>query len=235
MTNVELDLATYIDQHLFIKERIRGGLAMISHRYAWTNVPGMENYNVSKRNSYIMYLDANNWYGWVMSQPLLKSNFKWLTDEEMEELEVMMVPENNSRGYISECDLGKYHFYYVYIHVNFIKWNNSFLCISDYLHDFIKWNVSFSCISEYPHELLGLHTDYPSAPERLQIEENILSYYQRYLLHKKNELDHPLPHFKVVLGTGIASHQCPSCFIVWSITSGWKTTSTSTLVNVQLR
>ena len=34
MTNVELDLATYIDQHLFIKERIRGGLAMINHRYA---------------------------------------------------------------------------------------------------------------------------------------------------------------------------------------------------------
>ena len=56
----------------------------------------------------------------------------------MEELEVMMVPENNSRGYILECDLGKYYFYYVYIHVNFIKWNNSFLCISDYLHDFIK-------------------------------------------------------------------------------------------------
>ena len=73
-----------------------------------------------------------------MSQPLPTSNFKWLTDEEMEELEVMMVPENNSRGYILECDLGKYYFYYVYIHVNFIKWNNSFLCISDYLHDFIK-------------------------------------------------------------------------------------------------
>ena len=32
MTDVELDLLTDIDQHLFIEEGIRGGVAMISHR-----------------------------------------------------------------------------------------------------------------------------------------------------------------------------------------------------------
>ena len=85
MTDVELDLLTDIDQHLFIEEGIRGGVAMISHRYARGNAPSMENYDSSKRNNYIMYLDANNVYGWAMSQPLLTSNFKWLTDEEMEE------------------------------------------------------------------------------------------------------------------------------------------------------
>ena len=64
---------------------------MISHRYAQSNAPGMENYDASKRNSYIMYLDANNLYGWAMSQLLPKSNFKWLTDEEMEELDMKMI------------------------------------------------------------------------------------------------------------------------------------------------
>ena len=76
ITDVELDLLTDIDQHLFIKEGIRGGVAMISHQYTWANAPGMENYDASKRNNYIMYLDANNIYGWAMSQPLLTSNFK---------------------------------------------------------------------------------------------------------------------------------------------------------------
>ena len=34
MTDVELDLLTNIDQHLFIEEGIRGGVTMIIHRYA---------------------------------------------------------------------------------------------------------------------------------------------------------------------------------------------------------
>ena len=60
LTDVELDLLTDIDQHFFIEERIRGGVAMISHQYARANAPSMENYNASKRSNYIMYLDANN-------------------------------------------------------------------------------------------------------------------------------------------------------------------------------
>ena len=102
MTDVELDLLTDIDQHLFIEERIRGGV---------------ENYDASKRNSYLMYLDANNLYGRVMSQPLPPSNFKWLTDKEMKGLDVMMILDDSSRGYVLVCDLGKYYFYFLYIYV----------------------------------------------------------------------------------------------------------------------
>ena len=58
----------------------------------------MEIYDVSKCNSYIMYLDANNLYRRAMSQTLLTSNFKWLTDEEMKELDVKMIPDDSSRG-----------------------------------------------------------------------------------------------------------------------------------------
>ena len=89
MADLELDLLTDIDQHLFIEEEIRGGVAMISHRYARANAPGMENYEAS---------NANNLYGWAMSQPLPTSNFKWLIDKEMEELDVMMVPDDSSRN-----------------------------------------------------------------------------------------------------------------------------------------
>ena len=54
-----------------------------------------------------MYLDANNLSGWVMSEPLPTSNFKWPTDKEREGLDVMMVPDDSFRGYILECNLGK--------------------------------------------------------------------------------------------------------------------------------
>ena len=80
--DVELDLLTDIDQHLFIEEGIRGVVAMTNHQYIWAKVLGMENYDSSKRNNYIMYLDANNLHGWVMPKPLPKSNFKWLQENE---------------------------------------------------------------------------------------------------------------------------------------------------------
>ena len=44
---------------------------------------------------------------------------------------------------------------------------------------------------EYPHELLNLHKDYPLVPERLQIEENILSDYQCHLLQDERFSKHP--------------------------------------------
>ena len=116
---------------------------MISHQYPRGNTFGMGNYDASKRNNYIMYLDVKNLYGWAMSQPLLPSNFKWLTDEEMEELRMMMVPDVSLRGYISECNLGKYYFYFLYIYAYFIKCNVCFLCIPEYPRDFIERNVCF--------------------------------------------------------------------------------------------
>ena len=83
MKDMKLDLFTDTDQHLFIEEGIRGRVVMIGHWYTQAYIPCMKNYDSSKRNSNIMYLDANNLYGWVMSQLLPTSNFKWLRDKEI--------------------------------------------------------------------------------------------------------------------------------------------------------
>ena len=65
---------------LMVEEGIRGGLCHSIHRYAKANNKYMENYNENKESSYIQYLDADNFYGWAMSQKLSRNNFKWVED-----------------------------------------------------------------------------------------------------------------------------------------------------------
>jgi len=76
-TGVELELFTDLEMHLFLERGMRGGISMVSKRYAKANNPLVSDYDPSKPNKYIMYLDADNLYGWAMSKPLPKRDFKW--------------------------------------------------------------------------------------------------------------------------------------------------------------
>ena len=75
------DLITDIDMQLFIEKGMRGGIYYIAHRHAEANNKYMKNYDLLKVLSYIMYLDANNLYGWAMSQPFPYRNFKWVESD----------------------------------------------------------------------------------------------------------------------------------------------------------
>ena len=76
--NVKLELLTDYDMLFMVEERIRGGICHSIHRYAKANNKFMKNYDKNKESSYIQYLDANNLYGWAMSQNLLVNGFKWV-------------------------------------------------------------------------------------------------------------------------------------------------------------
>ena len=54
-----------------------GGISMVSKRHAKANNPHVAGYNPEEGDNYIMYYDANNLYGWAMSQSLPYSGFKW--------------------------------------------------------------------------------------------------------------------------------------------------------------
>ena len=141
MTKIELDLITDIDMALFIEKGLRGGISYIAHRYARANNKYLPDYNPELDDSYLMYLDANNLYGWEMSERLPTGNFKWLNNlpDTPEEIEFFLskYTEDSDKGIILEVDL------------------------------------------EYQKELHQLHNDYPCAPEKKIITDELLSDYAR--------------------------------------------------------
>ena len=69
-TGIRLELLLDPDMLLMFKRGIHGGITQSVHRWAAANNPYMEEYDSSKPTKYLQYLDANNLYGWAMSQPL---------------------------------------------------------------------------------------------------------------------------------------------------------------------
>ena len=86
MTNINLELLSNVDMLLMIEKGIRGGISIISNRYGKANNKYMADFNKKEPSKYLMYLDANNLYGWAMSQKLPIHSFKWLSNKEIENL-----------------------------------------------------------------------------------------------------------------------------------------------------
>ena len=142
MTGMKLDLISDIDMHLFIEKGMRGGISYISKRHSKANNKYMWRYDSNEKSKFIMYLDANNLYGWAMSQYLPCSGFKWLSEKEINRFCLNSISKNSFIGYILEGD------------------------------------------TEYPSELYDLQNDYPLAPEKLEISQDMLSKYCSDIVNK---------------------------------------------------
>jgi hypothetical protein len=106
-TRANVELLTDPDMHLFIESSIRRGVAVICERHAVSNNPYLppEHYDPSKEHSYVIYADANNLYGLALSMPLPISDFKFLSETEIEQLDIMNVPRDGDTGFFLEVDL----------------------------------------------------------------------------------------------------------------------------------
>ena len=110
-TGQHLELLSDYDMLMMFEKGIRGGITHISKRYAEANNKYMKDYDSSKESSYIQYLDANNLYGWAMSQNLPTHGFKWMSNITKEKVIEILDKANHSmsnhgrKGYIFEVDL----------------------------------------------------------------------------------------------------------------------------------
>ena len=105
-TGIRLELLQDPDMLLMFERGIRGGITQSVHRYAAANNPYMEEYDKNKETNYLQYLDANNLYGWEMSQPLPTGEFRWINcgNWNPKRLVDMLSAEKN-HGYLLEADV----------------------------------------------------------------------------------------------------------------------------------
>ena len=79
-----------------------------THRYAKANNKYIKNYDKNIESSYIQYLNANNLYGWAMSEKLPVHDFKWKKNMlKFNEEFIKNYDEDSDKGYILEVD-GEY-------------------------------------------------------------------------------------------------------------------------------
>ena len=113
-TGVNLELLKDPDMLLMFERGIRGGITQSVHKWAIANNPYMGcEYDPLQPTNYLQYLDANNLYGWAMSQPLPTGEFKWVDIENLKggarqlKRTIDMMVRNSNRGvrYVLEVDV----------------------------------------------------------------------------------------------------------------------------------
>ena len=107
LTNIKLDFIKDKEFLLLLENNVRGGISSVMG----------PRYNESDENTKLLYIDANNLYGWAMNQYLPPGDFKKIKlccDEDYEYDSVLMdeikedilnTPDDNEYGYFIECDL----------------------------------------------------------------------------------------------------------------------------------
>ena len=105
-TEVRLELLTDTDILLMVQKGTRGGICHLLNRFAKANNKYMKNYDKDIESSYIEYLDANNFYGWAMSQKRLVNGFEWVEElSQFKEDFIKNYDEDSNKGYFLEVDV----------------------------------------------------------------------------------------------------------------------------------
>ena len=140
-----------------------GGTSIVSKRHAKANNLLLDGYDPEKPSSHILNLDANNLYGWAMSQYLPTGGFRWVDDSQKLAKTIAEQPADGHEGFIRDGDLD---YPEDTTHTMHFRWHRSAWW-------FKKW------LSEYQHNPLGVG----SAPTEVAKLVPNLHNKDRYVLH----------------------------------------------------
>jgi len=147
----EVEILSDIDMIVMFMNAKRGGMCCAGVRYSEAGrITSPEGEEFIKEN---IYTDANNQYGWAMSQKLPHSKHKWLSDEELERWRVLC--DRQSEYYMESFDPIA-----------------SFDPEGDVCY-FLE--VDLSC----PEELHDYFSDYPEFPEGKIVSHDMKSEWQK--------------------------------------------------------
>ena len=99
MTKVELEKINNAHMHLFIEKGMRAGISYASKRYSKAAKKYCPDYDKTKPEKYIVYIDVNNLYGSAMSQYLPYGGFKWVKINNEIVNRVLNKRDNSLHGY----------------------------------------------------------------------------------------------------------------------------------------
>ncbi|CAG2184367.1 unnamed protein product [Mytilus edulis] len=92
---------------MFVKAT-RGGVSQISHRHGKANHKYMSHYDTTQPTKYLTYLDANNLYGWAMSELLPTHKLKWREPEDVETFyngKMIMIWDKSRNSFLKDLNM----------------------------------------------------------------------------------------------------------------------------------
>ncbi len=109
-TKARIELVHDQEMSYLLQNNIRGGLSFVNVRHAKRiaeeELPARQGHGVRTVPQTMLYVDANNLYGFAMSAPLPERDFRWMTADELESFDPARdVSLNDGPGYILEVDL----------------------------------------------------------------------------------------------------------------------------------
>ena len=103
---INLQLVSDPDISLFIDEGLLGGVSMVRNPHLFANNEEVPGYNESEEKKWLLSLDCNNQYCWVLSQSLPTGGFPWVDDiNKFNKESILNIKNDESTGYYLELVL----------------------------------------------------------------------------------------------------------------------------------
>ena len=74
MTKIKLELISDPDLYMFFEKGMSSGVSYISNRYIKANNKYLKSYDPKEESKHVIYLDANNLYGYAISNERFQMN-----------------------------------------------------------------------------------------------------------------------------------------------------------------